>query len=62
MDSIHEDRYVLFVRSSRGGHETEEQPLASCPTYAEARVLLRRLGREPGDCVIRFVGPSGGGD
>jgi hypothetical protein len=59
--TIQEDRYVVFVRSRQDG-ETDEQPLVSCPTYAEARHLLRRLRREPGDWVIRFVGPSGGGD
>ncbi len=62
MNPVQEDRYMVFVRVRRGTGETEEQPLASCPTYAEARHLLRRLHREPGELIIRFVGNAGGGD
>ncbi len=62
MNPVQDDRYMVFVRTSRGAGETDEQPLTSCATYAEARHLLRRLQREPGELVIRFIGPSGGGD
>jgi len=62
MNPVLDDRYVVFVRVARGSGQSDEQPLAHCSTYAEARHLLRRLRREPGEYVIRFVGQAGGGD
>lgn len=64
LNAIHEDRFVVFVRFDQGDPSLPgvEQPLASCASYQEARLLRRQLQGSHGDCVIRFVGPSGGGD
>lgn len=62
MDSAHEDLFVLFLRAGRPDPacpEAGERPLASCPTYDEARQLRLTLAA---DCVIRYVGRTGGGD
>jgi hypothetical protein len=65
MESIHDDRFVVFVRVDRG-HSTRpdyaERPLRTCSTYKEAREVQRQLRDTARDSVIRFVGPSGGGD
>jgi hypothetical protein len=65
MDSVHQDCYVLFVRSESGRADvpdTVEQPLLSCTSYEEARSLQRIMRTNSRDCVIRFVGRGGGGD
>jgi hypothetical protein len=65
MDARHEECYVVFLRrdhSHAERRECDEQPVMDCATYEEARQLKQAyhgLGRE---CVIRYVGPSGGGD
>jgi hypothetical protein len=65
MDSVPEDGFVVFVRTD-GSHgawpEGAERPLAMFPTYADALRLRRSLKRPASECVIRFVGPTGGGD
>ena len=39
-----------------------EEPLCNCATYADARRAWQEY-RSPGrECVIRYVGPAGGGD
>jgi hypothetical protein len=65
MDAVFEERFIVFVRhdlghASRPDHS--ERPLATCSSYAEARLLQRQLLRESRESIIRFVGPSGGGD
>lgn len=67
MDTAHDDRYLIFLRYDLGhAHATvdaAEQPLASCASYHEARrIRLALQGAGSGDCVIRYVGPAGGGD
>jgi hypothetical protein len=67
MDTVHDDRFVVFLRfdTTHGGASLDaaEQPLAYCPTYNEAkRIRLALQGAAMGDCVIRYFGPSGGGD
>ena len=65
MDFDQEDHYVVFVRTDRNHLEEPEvieQPLVSCTTYAEARRVQRRFHGTANECVIRFVGSSGGGD
>ncbi len=65
MESIHDDRFVVFVRIDRSQSQRPdhaERPLMSCSTYEEARRLQRQLHHSARACVIRFVGPSGGGD
>ena len=67
MDSVHDDQYMVYIRydADRAGPQSHglEQPLASCASYEEARRIRQALqGSAPGECVIRFVGASGGGD
>jgi hypothetical protein len=67
MNNVHDDRYLVFLRfdgdAGRSSTEAAEQPLASCATYEEARRIRDALhGSATGECVIRYVGPAGGGD
>jgi hypothetical protein len=62
MPSTTDDCFVLFVRSSEDQAGPGELPVAACPSYAEARRVRAQLGYATGECVIRFVGPAGGGD
>ena len=65
MDSAHEDRFDVFIRAGRGNTafpEAAERPLASCSSYEEARRVRQAHLDHSVDCVIRFVGPAGGGD
>lgn len=64
MSTVHEDRYVLFLRhdDAEAAGPISEQPVASCSSYEEARRLRRQLQTTSGEYVIRFVGPAGGGD
>jgi hypothetical protein len=65
MDSTREDDFVVFIRSD-GGYDSApdsvEWPLASCASYEEARRLRDSVSTRNGDCVIRFLGETGGGD
>ena len=65
MDSVNDDRYLVFVRADPSLGErpdSSEYPVATCATYGEAR-YLRKICHEAGrSCAIRYVGPAGGGD
>jgi hypothetical protein len=65
MHTVHEDCFVVFVRRVTGSADhpdVVEQRLVSFATYAEARRVQREFRRCARDCVIRYVGPAGGGD
>jgi hypothetical protein len=67
MDHVHDDRFLVFVRLDPTLVETVpealEQPVAACSSYGEASRIRRFLrGTATGECVIRFIGSSGGGD
>jgi len=66
MDISHDDRFEVYVRfdpdHSEPPPETIEKPLASCSTYEEARRIRQAFHGLNGQCLIRFVGSSGGGD
>jgi hypothetical protein len=67
MDSVHDDRFVVFIRPSPHQVTTvtdpAEQPVAACSTYGEASRIRQALrGTAVGEFVIRFVGATGGGD
>jgi len=53
------DRFVLYLLAESGDFE---QAVASFATHPEARRALREFTRAHCDGVIRFVGPTGGGD
>jgi hypothetical protein len=60
-----EDDFVVFIRSDPGHNpapERVEWPLAHCNTYEEARRVRDSFSNHDGDCVIRFLGETGGGD
>ena len=65
MESTHDDCFMVFVRqdsphSRRPDHA--ERALASCSSYEEARQIQRQLQQSSRNCIIRYVGPAGGGD
>jgi hypothetical protein len=65
MDCAREDDFVVFIRSDSGyesAPDSVEWPLASCASYEEARRVRESCSNRTGDCVIRFVGETGGGD
>jgi hypothetical protein len=65
VDPVHEDRFIVFIRLDPGHGErpeANEHAVVTCSTYAEARRIRRQCLRSNSDCVIRFVGPAGGGD
>jgi hypothetical protein len=65
MQPLDEDRFVLFLRADRTSVEPvehRERPVAGFPTYEEARQVRQRYQQAGQECVIRFVGDSGGGD
>jgi hypothetical protein len=66
MDPVHEDCYVVYLRldSRHDEHPDQaEQPIAVCSSYGEARRAQREFHLvSPRPSVIRFIGPSGGGD
>jgi hypothetical protein len=67
MENVHEDHFGVFFRldprSASTSFEASEQLLAACRSYEEARHIRRALlGAATGDCVIRYLGPAGGGD
>jgi hypothetical protein len=65
MASEHDELYVIYLRSSPD-HELSpdvlERPLITCYSYGEARRIRRLLQDSPHDCVIRYLGHTGGGD
>ena len=66
MEFSHDDRFEVYVRfdpdHSQPPPETIEQPLAVCPSYAEARRIRQKFQGLNGQCLIRFVGATGGRD
>jgi hypothetical protein len=65
MESVLDDCFVVFLRHDRSQSfrpDHAERPLASCSTYEEARRIQRQLQQTYRDCVIRYVGETGGGD
>ena len=65
VETLHEDGFMVFVRPARCAAELPqppEEPLAMCSTYEEARQFRRGYQGVTRDCVIRYVGPAGGGD
>ncbi len=65
MEEAHDDRFVVYVRSRRDRQdppEDSEWPVIACSSYEEACKIRQEHRLHARDCVIRFVGPSGGGD
>ena len=65
MESAYDDRFVVFLRHDRANSnrpDCSERPLTTCSSYEEARRIQRELHHASRVCVIRYVGPAGGGD
>jgi hypothetical protein len=64
MDSMH-DEFAVFVRLDRAHPyppENVEQDIIHCFSYEEARRVRQRCHEAARECVIRYLGPAGGGD
>jgi hypothetical protein len=60
--SIYEDGFLVYVRADTAHvdePESNEEPLAICASYQEARRIKNDAA---GKCVIRYAGCTGGGD
>jgi hypothetical protein len=65
MDLVQDGTFIVYVRTDpgHGEHPTlVERPLATCPTYEEARRIQQAWRSASHDCVIRYEGIAGGGD
>jgi hypothetical protein len=65
MTGFHDDRFLVFVRADRSltnSPENCESYLISVSTYEEARRIQREYRSLARECVIRYLGPAGGGD
>ncbi|HLN30977.1 MAG TPA: hypothetical protein VK395_24775 [Gemmataceae bacterium] len=65
MESAHDDQFAVYLRQGcvdLNWPERAEEPLIICPSYQEARRVLRLLRNGTREGVIRFVGAAGGGD
>jgi hypothetical protein len=65
METSPDDRFIVFLRSPRGSScqlALAEEVVATCSSYAEARRILKELLYAARECVIRYMGPTGGGD
>jgi hypothetical protein len=65
MEDSTADLFQVYVREHRyrkDSPEKVERPLAVCATYEEARRIRQEHLRADSDCVIRYLGNTGGGD
>jgi len=65
MDAMLQDQFVVYLRkdpNESGRPDLLERELVSCGSYAEARSVQKEYGQGRRRCVIRYVGPTGGGD
>jgi hypothetical protein len=64
MDSQYEEQFVVYVRDNwpRPGGAPAEERLVHCSSYEEAQWVRRECAGPRRRCIIRYVGPSGGGD
>jgi hypothetical protein len=65
MHSDHEDGFLVYLRADtphRHAPDAAEEPLTHCSTYEDARRIQREYRRSARECVIRYLGESGGGD
>jgi hypothetical protein len=65
MNATLDDRYIVFVREEAEPDADSvpfERELVTCSTYEEAQWMRRQLSTPTRKCIIRFVGPVGGGD
>jgi hypothetical protein len=62
---LYEDRFLVFLRTDVAQAtqpESNEEPVADCASYEEARRVKSVFQSSAGECVIRYQGETGGGD
>jgi len=65
MEATLDDRFVVFVRELAEPKSVglpAERPLVTCSSYEEAQWVRREYATRMRKCIIRYVGPAGGGD
>jgi hypothetical protein len=65
MEDTNADLFQVYVREHRHRKEPPEvveRPLAVCATYEEARRVRQMNLRRDRECIIRYLGDTGGGD
>ena len=63
MNLIADDCFVVYVRERRTNpHRPMEAQLVSCGSYQEAEMVRRENQGPDRHCIIRYMGPAGGGD
>ncbi|MCC6419606.1 MAG: hypothetical protein IT429_15335 [Gemmataceae bacterium] len=65
MDTRYEDRFVVFAlrhRLAAARPQVFEREVVTCPTYEEAQEIRREFLAAGCECVIRYMGETGGGD
>ena len=65
MDSQYDEQFVVYLRDNgprSGGTPAEERALVHCASYEEAQWVRRECAGPRRSCIIRYVGPAGGGD
>jgi hypothetical protein len=65
MDSVLCDCFVVYAHWDGVSLEKPgkiERKLATCDSYEEADRVRKEYERSGVHCVIRFIGPAGGGD
>jgi hypothetical protein len=65
MDSQHDDRFLVFVRTDvahAATPEINEEEVAICASYQDARCVKRAFHLTAQECIIRYKGSTGGGD
>jgi hypothetical protein len=62
---LYEDHFLVFLRADvarADAPDGNEEPVAVCQTYEEARRVKQAYQVSAQDCVIRYQGDTGGGD
>jgi hypothetical protein len=65
MNTVLSDCFIVYAQQDGVSLERPgemERELASCGSYGEAHRIRQDYQRAGVHCVIRFVGPVGGGD
>jgi len=65
MDALFQDEFVVYVRDlkpAQPGWQNRERELVHCATYEEAEWVRHEMESPRRRCIIRYVGPTGGGD
>ena len=63
MSVVAEECFVVYVRDKQSKpHHLTERKLVDCGSYEEAQMVRRENQAPDRHCIIRYLGPTGGGD